>query len=156
MVVPPSGESMAILNQIPMEKNSLRTILFLGMSLWLLVFTPACSDEISDLVGPSTSGFSVGIKAIYGSGGLPNDGTSQATIRVEVFDQNNQGANTTATLTTTRGTLGTTSLTISNGVGVTTLTSSTTTGTATIVATVENVSASTIVPIVNISTAASG
>ena len=114
----------------------------------------ACTDQVTDLVGPSNSGFTIGIKAFYGTAGLPADGTSQATIRVEVFDEQGRGVNTTVTLTTTRGTLGTASLTVANGVGVTTLTSVTTPGTASIVATVENASATTIVPIVNITTAA--
>ncbi len=120
----------------------------------LLLILLACSEQVTDLVGPSNSGFTIGIKAFYGTAGLPADGTSQATIRVEVIDENGRGVNTTVTLTTTRGQLGTTSLTITNGVGITTLTSTSTAGTASIVATVENASATTIVPIVNITTAA--
>jgi hypothetical protein len=124
-----------------------------GLCLFLTILT-ACSDQVSDIVGPSNSGFTIGIKAFYGEAGLPADGTSQATIRVEVTDEMGRGVDTTVTLTTTRGTLGTASLTIANGVGVTTLTSVSTPGTATVVATVENVTAHTIVPIVNITTAA--
>ncbi|MCA9483585.1 MAG: hypothetical protein KC553_07620 [Nitrospina sp.] len=120
----------------------------------LLAALSACSDQVSDIVGPSNSGFSIGIKAFYGEAGLPADGTSQATIRVEVTDELGRGVNTTVTLTTTMGTLGTSSLTVSNGVGVTTLTSVSTPGTATVVATVENITAYTIVPIVNITGAA--
>jgi len=124
--------------------------------LMLLLALPSCSDQVSDLVGPSNSGLFVGIKAFYGAAGLPADGTSQATIVVEVIDAAGRAvASATATLTTTLGTLGTSSLTITNGVGTTTLTSTTVVGTASITATVENVSATTIVPIVNISTAAS-
>lgn len=146
---------MALLGKQTMSRFG-KSRLSLGLAglCLLLTFVTACSDQVSELVGPSNSGFSLGIKAFYGEAGLPADGTSQATIRVEVTDEMGRGVNTTVTLTTTRGTLGTASLTISNGVGVTTLTSVTTAGTATIVATVENITAHTIVPIVNITNAA--
>jgi hypothetical protein len=111
----------------------------------------ACTAEIDELVGPSFNGNSIAIKALYGSGGLEADGSSQATIRVEVFTADGlmvDGA--TVTLTTTLGTLGASTLTTINGVATTTLTAGTTTGLAYIVATVENISATTAVPIVNI------
>ncbi len=111
----------------------------------------ACTAEIDDLVGPSFNGNSIAIKALYGSGGLEADGSSQATIRVEVFTADGlmvDGA--TVTLTTTLGTLADSSLTTVNGVATTTLTAGTTTGLAYVVATVENISATTAVPIVNI------
>ena len=111
----------------------------------------ACSAEIDELVGPSFNGNSIVIKALYGSGGLEANGSSQATIRVEVFTADGlmvDGA--TVTLTTTLGTLGASTLTTINGVATTTLTAGTTTGLAYVVATVENISATTAVPIVNI------
>ena len=111
----------------------------------------ACTAEIDDLVGPSFNGNTIAIKALYGSGGLEADGSSQATIRGEVFTADGlmvDGA--TVTLTTTLGTLGASTLTTINGVATTTLTAGTTTGLAYVVATVENISATTAVPIVNI------
>ena len=45
-----------------------------GLCLFLAAIT-ACSDPVSDIVGPSNSGFSIGIKAFYGEAGLPADGT---------------------------------------------------------------------------------
>ncbi len=144
---------MAILNNIKAFQKLRPSLRWGGICLLLILL--ACSEQVTDIVGPSNSGFSIGIKAFYGTAGLPADGNSKATIRVEVFDEGGRGVSTTVTLTTTRGTLGTESLTVTNGVGITTLTSVSTPGTASIVASVENVSATTIVPIVNISTAAS-
>jgi invasin-like protein len=122
-----------------------------AMASFLLVFVLAygCTAPVDNIVGPSSSGFTVGISALYGSGGLKNDGSSQATIRVEVFTNSQPVDGATVTLTTTLGTLGSNSLTTANGAATTTLTSSTTTGLAYIVATVENVSATTAVPIVS-------
>ncbi len=114
---------------------------------WLLA---GCEAPVDNVVGPSSSGNIVGVSALFGNAGLRADGTSQATIRVEVFTASGQmvdGAD--VTLTTTLGTLGSSSLTTSNGVATTTLTSSTSTGTAFVVATVDNVSATAAVPIVN-------
>jgi hypothetical protein len=108
-----------------------------------------CTAPVDNIVGPSSSGFTVGISALYGNGGLRNDGSSQATIRVEVFTNSQPVDGAAVTLTTTLGTLGSNSLTTTNGAATTTLTSSTTTGLASIVATVENVSATTVVPIVS-------
>ncbi len=136
-------------------KLKLRPSFIKWAGVCLLLVLLACSEQVTDLVGPSNSGFTIGIKAFFGTAGLPADGTSKATIRVEVFDENGRGVSTTVTLTTTRGTLGTESLTVTNGVGITTLTSVTSPGTASIVATIENASATTIVPIVNISSSVS-
>lgn len=129
--------------------RSLLKIVYLNFLLALPLLA-SCEALVDDIVGPSFNGNTVGISALFGQAGLKADGTSQATIRVEVFTADRlmvDGA--TVTLTTTLGTLGATSLTTSNGVAITTLTSGTTPGTAFIVATVENVSATTAVPIVN-------
>ena len=121
------------------------------MTGFLLAFVLAygCTAPVDNIVGPSSSGFTIGISAIYGNGGLKNDGTSQATIRVEVYNGSQPVDGVTVTVTTTLGTLASNSLTTANGAVTTTLTSSTTTGLAAIVATVENVSATTVVPIVS-------
>lgn len=128
------------------------------LSLLTLVLWAAlggCDADVANRVGTSPSGFIIALKALYGNAGLPADGSSQATIRVEVFT--NEGKlvdGTTVTLTTTKGTLANKTLTTTDGVAVTTLTSSTTTGTAFVVATVQNVSATIDVPFVNLSTKA--
>ncbi len=118
--------------------------------LFVVALIAACEAPVENVVGPSSSGLIIGVSALYGGGGLRNDGTSQATIRVEVFTSSAQPVDGAAvTLTTTLGTLGSSSLTTAAGSAVTTLTSSTTTGLASIVATVENASATTAVPIVS-------
>ena len=110
-----------------------------------------CESDVANLVGVSSGGLLIGMKALSGNSGLPTDGTSQATIRVEVFNTAGQLVNgATITLTTTLGTLGDTTLTTANGVGITTLTSGTQPGTAYVVATTENVSATVAVQFVNI------
>lgn len=117
--------------------------------LLVLGLVYGCTAPVDNIVGPSSSGFTVGISALYGGSGLRNDGSSQATVKVEVFTSSQPVDGVTVTLTTTLGTLGSNSLTTVNGTANTTLTSSTTTGLASIVATVENVSATTVVPIVS-------
>lgn len=131
------------------------------MSFWVrsiyicclvVALVAGCQPSVSQVVGPSSSGVYVAVSAIGADGGLPSDGSSRATVRVEVYRANGELVNgATVTLTTTRGTLASSSLTTTNGVAVTTLTSSTVPGTAYIVATVENVSATAVVQIVNIS-----
>lgn len=117
--------------------------------LLMLSLVTACQAPVDNVVGPSSSGLIVGVAALYGGGGLRADGASQATVRVEVFTDSGQPVTgATVTLTTTLGTLGSSSLTTAAGAAATTLTSGTRTGLASIVATVENVSATTAVPIV--------
>lgn len=129
-------------------KNSMKVLITGFLLLGFLVH--GCTVPVDNVVGPSTSGQTIGISALFGGGGLKNNGTSQATIRVEVFTSGAQPVTgAVVTLTTTLGTLGAASLTTANGSATTTLTSSTTTGLASIVATVENVSATTVVPIVS-------
>ncbi len=121
--------------------------------LVLPLFWTACSNEGSGPVGPSSTGKVIDVVAIAGDGGLPADGSSTATIRVEVYTTENELVDeATVTLTTTLGTLGSTSLTTADGVATTTLTSASSPGTATIVASVENISATAIIEMVNIST----
>ncbi|MFQ5450799.1 MAG: invasin domain 3-containing protein [Nitrospinaceae bacterium] len=109
----------------------------------------ACQAPVDNVVGPGSSGQLVGVSAVFGNAGLAADGSSQATIRVEVFTSSGQPVDgATVTLTTSLGTLGSTSLTTANGAAATTLTSGKTTGLAFVVATVDNVSATTAVPIV--------
>ena len=111
-----------------------------------------CQPGVSQVVGPSSSGLNVGVTTVAGEAGLPADGSSKATVRVEVYRANGELVNgATITLTATKGALASSSLTTTNGVATTTLTSSTTPGTAYIVATVENVSATAVVQMVNFS-----
>ena len=113
-------------------------------------FLVGCESDVATRVGISSSGYIVAIKALAGNSGLPSDGASQATIRVEVFNTSGQLVDGEAiTLTTTLGTLTDTTLTSADGVAITTLTSGTVPGTAYIVASVENVSATAALQIVN-------
>ena len=125
--------------------------LILAAALW-----QGCSADVDEIVGPSANGLTLAISAHYGGAGLENDGTSAATIRVEVYTTNittgvtNFVDGQAVTLSATLGTLGSTSLTTSNGFASTTLTAGTVTGLAYVVATVENVSATTAVPIIRL------
>jgi hypothetical protein len=117
--------------------------------LTTLVIFIGCQAVVEDLTGPSALGNTLGIQGIFGGAGIQNDGASQATIRVEVFNKSIPTEGSTVFLTTTLGTLGATSLTTdASGTATTTLTSGTTTGSAFITATVDNVSATTVVPII--------
>lgn len=118
--------------------------------LWAAALFSGCQPDITGVVGPSTSGFKIGIAALAGDAGLPADGVSKATIRVEVFTAIGESVDgAKVTLTATLGTLASSSLTTTKGTAVTTLTSGTTPGTAYIVATVENASATATVQFVN-------
>ena len=113
-----------------------------------------CESDVANTVGVSSGGLIIGLKALSGNAGLPTDGTSQATIRVEVFNTGGQLVDGESVfMTTTLGTLsGLTDniVTTDNGVALVTLTSGTQPGTAFVVATVENVSATVAVQFVNI------
>ena len=99
--------------------------------------------EASSPPALSVSGYRIGISAIYGGSSMRADGSSQATIRVEVWGSTGQFIdNVPVTLTATLGTLASYSLTTSNGVAVTTFTAGTKAGVAYVTATVENVSVS--------------
>ena len=126
-----------------MKKKLKLTIL----GLVLLVSSLACEPAVENLVGPSTSGFIVGITAHYGGVGIVvSSGT--ATIRIEVFTEAGVPVNgAIVAVSTTLGTLGADSLTTVNGIITTSLTAPDTAGTAYITATVENATATTTVPI---------
>jgi hypothetical protein len=124
-----------------------------GLSLSILsavIIFIGCQAAVEDITGPSALGNTLGIQGLFGGAGIQNDGASQATIRVEVFsNQNIPTVGATVTLTTTLGTLAAASLTTNAaGAATTTLTSGTVTGTAYVTATVDNVSATTAVPII--------
>lgn len=124
--------------------RSLLLYILIGFGLML-----GCTADLEDLVGPSTGGNVLGISAFFGLNGIIADGSSQATIRVELFNSFGQAVDAASvTLTTTLGTLGANTLTTTNGVATTTLTSGTVPGTAFVVATFENISATTAVPII--------
>ena len=151
----------SLMNQI---KNKLRTVYanqkmlenlscIYRLKAWFIVtfamiMTLSCTPDIENLVGPSYSGYTVGLTSHYGGGGIIKTGT--ATIRVEVVTAAGvpvDGA--VAVLSSTLGTLTATSLTTVNGVITTFFTAGTTAGTAYITATVENVSATTTVSILS-------
>ena len=124
-----------------------------GLKAWfiatfVIIITLSCTQDIENLVGPSYSGYTVGLTAQYGGVGILSGGT--ATIRVEVVTAAGVPVNgAVAVLSSTLGTLTATSLTTVNGVITTFFTAGTTAGTAYITATVENVSATTTVSILS-------
>ena len=125
-----------------------KTVILSFVSAALIII--GCQAAVEDLTGPSALGNTLGIQGLFGGAGIINDGASQATIRVEVYTNNNiPTVGATVFLTTTLGTLTATSLTTdASGTATTTLTSGTTKGTAYVTATVDNVSATTAVPII--------
>ena len=114
-----------------------------------LVMTLSCTPDIENLVGPSFSGYTIGVTAQYGGVGIVK-GSGSATIRVEVVTAAGVPVNgATVFFTSTLGTLtGTTGITV-NGVFTTTLAAGAVAGAAYVVATVENASATTMVPILS-------
>ena len=125
-------------------KNRLKLIIF---SAAILVSSLACEPAVENLVGPSYSGYTIGLTSHYGGVGIVvSSGT--ATIRVEVVTAAGvpvDGA--VVAVSTTLGTLGAASVTTVNGVITTSLTAPAVAGTAYITATVENATATTTVPI---------
>ena len=112
-----------------------------------LIMTLSCTQDLENIVGPSFSGYTVGVTAHYGGVGIVKS-TGTATIRVEVVTAAGVPVNgAVATMSATIGTLGAATLTTVNGVITTTLTAPDTAGTAYITATVENATATTMVPI---------
>ena len=110
----------------------------------------SCTQDIENLVGPSYSGYTVGLTAQYGGVGIVKSSLGSATIRVEVVTAGGVPVNgAVITLTNTLGTLGAATLTTVNGVATTLLQAGDTAGTAYVVATVENITATTTVPILN-------
>ena len=124
-----------------------------GLKAWFIatfaiIITLSCTQDIENLVGPSFSGYTVGLTAQYGGVGVLSGGT--ATIRVEVVTAAGVPVNgAVAVLSSTLGTLTATSLTTVNGVITTFFTAGATAGTAYITATVENATATTTVPILS-------
>lgn len=130
-----------------MNKARIFPVLFL---IWFATIS-GCESDVANRVGVSSGGLIIALKQFSGNAGLPSDGTSQATIRAEVFTTLGQTVDGASVFfTTTLGTLGASTVTTTNGVALTTLTSGTQQGTAFIVATVENITATTAVQIVNI------
>ena len=121
---------------------------------WLIgvlavLMTLSCTQDIENLVGPSFSGYTIGVTAQYGGVGIVKSSGS-ATIRVEVVTAVGVPVNgATVVLTSTLGTLGGATFLTANGVVITTLTAGAVAGAAYVVATVENASATTMVPILS-------
>ena len=114
----------------------------------LLVSLLACEPALENLVGPSYSGYTIGVTAQYGGVGIGGGTGGSATIRMEVVTSTGVPVNgATVVLTSTLGTLSAATFTTVNGYAIGTLTDGGVAGTAYIVATVENDSATTIVPI---------
>ncbi len=119
------------------------------ISIFTVIMTLSCTTDVENLVGPSFSGYKIGVTAQYGGVGIVKSQGS-ATIRMEVVTTDGvpvSGA--TVVLTTTLGTVSAASFTTVSGYAIGTLTAGTTAGTAFVVATVENASATTTVPILS-------
>tara|TARA_B110000438_G_scaffold70812_1_gene71039 strand:- start:113 stop:517 length:405 start_codon:yes stop_codon:yes gene_type:complete len=121
---------------------------------WLIgalavLMTLSCTADIENLVGPSFSGYTIGVTSHYGGVGIVQSSGS-ATIRVEVVTAAGVPVNgATVFLTSTLGTLGAATFITVNGIATTTLTAGAVAGASYIVATVENASATTMVPILS-------
>jgi hypothetical protein len=110
----------------------------------------SCTQDIENLVGPSYSGYTIGLTAQYGGVGIVRGSLGSATIRAEVVTAAGVPVNgAIITLTSTLGTLGAATLITVNGVATTILQAGETAGTAYVVATVENITATTSVPILS-------
>ena len=119
------------------------------ISIFTVIVTLSCTTDIDNLVGPSFSGYTIGVTAQYGGVGIKKSEGS-ATIRMEVVTATGVPVNgATVVLTATLGTLSAASFTTVNGYAIGTLTAGATAGTAFVVATVENASATTTVPILS-------
>lgn len=140
-----AGCGMAILNVLRKNMKSMRNKILLLLIAALILSIAGCkgpANPTATTLSSSVSGYNMGISAIYGESSLLADGSSQATIRVEVWGSNGQFAdNVTVTLTTSMGTLASSSLTTISGVAVTTFTAGTVPGNAAVTATVQNISA---------------
>lgn len=125
---------------------SLKNILLFLAVASLAFALKGCSDKASSPFATSSvsaSGYQIGISALYGGSSLKSDGSSQATIRVEVWGSTGEFMDgIPVTLTATLGTLASSSLTTSNGAATTTYTAGSSAGIASVTATVENISAS--------------
>ena len=127
-----------------------RRLKFIILNTMLLVSLLACEPALENLVGPSFSGYTVGITAQYGGIGLVIGGGGTATIRLEVVTAAGVPVNgATVVLTSTLGTLSAATFTTVNGWAIGTLAPGAVAGTAFVVATVENASATTSVPILS-------
>ena len=127
-----------------------RRLKFIILNTMLLVSLLACEPALENLVGPSFSGYTVGITAQYGGIGLVIGGGGTATIRLEVVTAAGVPVNgATVVLTSTLGTLSAATFTTVNGWAIGTLAPGAVAGTAFVVATVENASATTMVPILS-------
>jgi hypothetical protein len=110
----------------------------------------SCTQDIENLVGPSYSGYTIGLTAQYGGVGIVRGSLGSATIRAEVVTAAGVPVNgAIITLSNTLGTLGAATLITVNGVATTILQAGETAGTAYVVATVENITATTSVPILS-------
>ena len=127
-----------------------RRLKFIILNTMLLVSLLACEPALENLVGPSFSGYTVGITAQYGGVGLVIGGGGTATMRMEVVTAAGVPVNgATVVLTSTLGTLSAATFTTVNGWAIGTLAPGAVAGTAFVVATVENASATTMVPILS-------
>ena len=144
---------LKIVNTNPKKVNNFSYIY--GLKAWFIatfaiIITLSCTQDIENLVGPSYSGYTIGVTAQYGGVGIVKSSGGAATIRMEVVTGAGVPVNgAVVVLTSTLGTLSAASFTTVNGLAVGTLTAGSTAGTAYVVASVENVSATTTVSILS-------
>jgi|TARA_B110000914_G_scaffold143662_1_gene125760 hypothetical protein len=138
-----------------MAINKMNNIsLLYNLKRWLIgalaiLMTLSCTQDIENLVGPSFSGYTIGITAQYGGVGIVK-ASGSATIRVEVVTAAGVPVNgATVILTSTLGTLAAATFVTVNGTATTSLAAGAVAGAAYVVATVENASATTMVPILS-------
>ena len=130
------------------------TSLLYNLKKWLIgalgvLMTLSCTADIENLVGPSFSGYTIGVTAQYGGVGIVK-ASGSATIRIEVVTAAGVPVNgATVILTSTLGTLAAATFITVNGTVTTSLTAGAVAGAAYVVATVENASATTMVPILS-------
>ena len=138
-----------------MAINKMKNIsLLYNLKRWLIgplavLMTLSCTQDIENLVGPSFSGYTIGITAQYGGVGIVK-ASGSATIRIEVVTAAGVPVNgATVILTSTLGTLAAATFITVNGTVITSLAAGAVAGAAYVVATVENASATTMVPILS-------
>ena len=144
------------MNQIKTDQKKVKNCSCIyGLKAWFVatfsvITILSCTQDIENLVGPSYSGYTIGVTAQYGGVGIVKSSGGAATIRMEVVTAAGVPVNgATVVLTSTLGTLSAAAFTTVNGLAVGTLTAGSTAGTAYVVASVENVSATTTVSILS-------
>lgn len=115
----------------------------------LLFLLSACSNDDKSVTSDSgVSLYHLGLSAVYGGDSLPADGSSKASILVEVWDSaGNYVSGASVSLSSSMGSIAASSLTTANGIANTTFTAGKKPGAAYVNATMENATASVKIPL---------